>query len=560
MKKISKYVKKNMTVSLISATFVLLLLIMTAFWINRKGTFSIDDENKLVLDCDKSFVAGDTVECDVSLVVDNKTKIYSVNALYDFDEGITYESFGVNNDECTGEGCLEPIEINEDGFAIVNINGIEDDIYIGKLKVAMPEEVQANSNYKIGLKEIELSWDENDDVSDTMIELSDVSVNVRTANNIATLDEISIEDGELEEVTSSNPNLKKYEAFVGNDVTQTSISYSLTDENATVSGTGILDNLTLHYGSNIYYIDVTSEDKSVIIRYEVRIYREYEFTTDVYTYNKEENYIYTKDDSGEEIISNLEQLGDNLHYELIDGNKLAIVYGENDEVLGIYNIVNFETDYLIVDNKIRENDNITVGAFLESFDSEYLEFVVVNDLDEEVTDMSDVIKSTYKLEVYLENVLLDTFTIEKSYFKINDSLLVDNQNMIIKRLKLGTTYGEFKTNFDTSGEIEFISHIDNNEVTNEDIIKTGDIVRVSIDGDTFEYTLSVLGDVTKDGIINIQDVGILYRYFMGKRTLSDDSILAGDVINDGNINIQDVGILYRYFMGRRASLEVSNDD
>ena len=559
MKKMVKFVKKNLTVSLIGTTFALILLIMTVFWINRKGTFSVEDENKLVLDCDKVFITGDTVECDVSLVVDNKTKIYSVNALYDFDEGITYESFGVNNEECTGEGCLEAIEINEDGFAIVNINGIEDNIYIGKLKVTMPDEVQANSNYRIGLKEIELSWDEDDDVSDTMLELDDAIVNVRAANNVATLDEISIEDGELKELPSTDSSVKKYETEVEKDVTQTSISYSLTDENASVSGTGILDNLDLHYGNNIYYIDVTSEDKSVIIRYEVSIYRGYEFSTEVYTYNEKENFIYTKDDSGEEIISNLEQLSDNLHYELKDDNKLAIVYGEDDEVLDMY-IVNFETDYLIVDNKIREKDNITIGAFLESFESEFLEFVVVNELDEEVTDMSDTIKDTYKLKVYLDDILLDTFTIEKNYFKINDSLVVDNQNMIIKRLKLGTIYGEFKTNFDTSGEIKFISNIDDNEVDDDDIIKTGDIVRVSIDGDTFEYTLSVLGDVTGDGIINIQDVGILYRYFMGKRVLNDESIIAGDVINDGNVNIQDVGILYRYFMGRRSSLEVVNND
>lgn len=555
MKKIVKFVKKNLIVSLIGITFTLMLLIMTVFWINRKGTFSIEDENKLVLDCDKVFVAGDTVECDISLVVDNKTKIYSVNALYDFDEGITYESFGVNNEECTGEGCLEAIEINEDGFAIVNINGIEDNTYIGKLKVTMPDEVKANNNYKIGLKEIELSWDEDDDVSDTMLELDDVSVNVRSANNVATLDEISIEDVELKEVTSSESNVKKYEATVGNDITQTSINYSLTDENASVSGTGILDNLDLHYGNNIYYIDVTSEDKSVIIRYEVNIHREYEFKTDVYTYNKEENYIYTRDDSGEEIISNLEQLGDNLHYELKEDNKLVIVYGDDDEVFDMY-IVNFDTDYLIVDNKIRENEDITVGAFLESFDSEFLEFVVVNDLGEEITDMSDVIKSTYKLEVYLEDVLLDTFTIEKSYFKINDSLVVDNQNMIIKRLKLGTAYIDFKKNFDTSGEIKFISHLDGQEVDDEDIIKTDDIVRVSIDGDTFEYTLSVSGDVTGDGILKINDVGKLYRFIRNAQELSLAAECAGNVINDGVVKINDVGRIYRYLRGKISPLEV----
>ena len=186
-----EFIKKNSTVSLCITVFIILLLVMSVFWISKKGTFSIDEKNSVVIECPSVFERGKTIECDISLVMVDSTKVYSINANYDFDDEITYESFGVDNTECTGEGCLEALEITENGFAVINVDGFTGSISFGKLKVKMPDEATPDTQYKIGLKNIELSFDENGEVTNEMLELDDAFASSRTGNNVATLSNLS---------------------------------------------------------------------------------------------------------------------------------------------------------------------------------------------------------------------------------------------------------------------------------------------------------------------------------------------------------------------------------
>ena len=549
-----EFIKKNSTVSLCITVFIILLLVMTIFWISKKGTFSIDEKNSVVIECPSVFERGKTIECDVSLVMVDSTKVYSINANYDFDDEITYESFGVDNTECTGEGCLEALEITENGFAVINVDGFTGSISFGKLKVKMPDEATPDTQYKIGLKNIELSFDENGEVSDEMLELDDSFASSRTGNNVATLSTLSLGDIVLNEEFDSN--VFKYSASVNKDINNATINYTLTDENAIVSDNSSLGNVNLHYGTNVFNIVVTSEDGSTTNTYEISIYRNYEFSTSVYMYDKDNNYIYTRTDSGDEIISNLEQLSDNLHYELKDNNsKLSIIYGEEEELLTI-NIINFSLEYEIVNNSIYISNNLTYGELIDKINGESITIKLVDKDNVEITNEDTVIENNYKLNIYYNSKLLDSLKFIKEYLKIDDSLIVDNQNMMIKRLKLGTTYGEFKNNFDTSGTITFISWNGKN-ITDSDVLKTKDIVRIKLGDNTIEYTLSVLGDISGSGIVDINDVGMLYRYFRKKIELSDAAINAGFIWNNGTININDVGTLYRYYRGKITLPEVN---
>ena len=63
------------------------------------------------------------------------------------------------------------------------------------------------------------------------------------------------------------------------------------------------------------------------------------------------------------------------------------------------------------------------------------------------------------------------------------------------------------------------------------------------------YSIFLLGDVTGDGEIGINDVSRLYRYVKGIITLTDEEKNAGDVVADGSIGINDVSRLYRYTKG-----------
>ena len=84
--------------------------------------------------------------------------------------------------------------------------------------------------------------------------------------------------------------------------------------------------------------------------------------------------------------------------------------------------------------------------------------------------------------------------------------------------------------------------------------------------DTIKYTISVLGDVSGDkslsgkiigdGIIDVGDVGQLYRYLKGKTEFEYYQIAAGDILSDSSIKVNDVARLYRYIKGKNSTLEV----
>lgn len=550
MEKMSNIIKKNRDVSLFVGIFLVAFLIMTIFWISRKGTFSLEEEvNRVVIECPETSKLGQTIECDISLVMVDSTKVYSINANYDLGEGVTYESFGVDNSECTGESCLDPFVITENGFAVTNLDGFVGSIDIGKLRVKIPSNGSVNTNYKVGLKNVELCYDNNGE--EDMLDLDDSFVEVRTLNNVATLNNVTSSDTTF---TLDQSNQFKFKATVSENVSSINLNYELTDENSSIDG---VSNIDLHYGTNEIDVVVTAEDGVTSNTYTISVYRNYIFSTNVYTYNEDNNYIYTGTDKDETIISNLEQLSGGLSYSLNNSkDKLLIKYGD-DEILASIDIINFSIDYQIVNKNIYVGKDLTYQQLIAKINSvDDMIFKLFDNSDNEITDTGTIINENNKLKVYYNNVLLDTYSIILHYLNINYDF-IDNNNKIIHRLVLGTTYGDLKELFETSGSVKFVSNDEKTLRNDSDVVKTSDKVIIIVDNQQIKYTLSVLGDINGTGNTSIQDVGMLYRYYRNKRTLRPEQILAGNVINDGNISIQDVGVLYRYYRGKRTSLEVN---
>lgn len=75
-------------------------------------------------------------------------------------------------------------------------------------------------------------------------------------------------------------------------------------------------------------------------------------------------------------------------------------------------------------------------------------------------------------------------------------------------------------------------------------VKTGDAPAVAVG------TKILLGDVDENGEIDNLDADLIYRYFNGKETLSDDQLAAADVNNDGEVDNLDADDIYRYFNGK----------
>ena len=131
----------------------------------------------------------------------------------------------------------------------------------------------------------------------------------------------------------------------------------------------------------------------------------------------------------------------------------------------------------------------------------------------------------------------------------DESLTVDEENKIIKRILVDTTYSTIKSKINATVSI---TDKDDNAIDDTATAKTGD--KIIANGVT--YTVSVLGDVSGSGIrTDIADMSTAYNAFKGTRILSELEKSACDLNDNGEIDINDIVALYSYYKGRLKSLE-----
>ena len=85
----------------------------------------------------------------------------------------------------------------------------------------------------------------------------------------------------------------------------------------------------------------------------------------------------------------------------------------------------------------------------------------------------------------------------------------------------------------------------NGDITNYN----GNAVFFGIDNGIVTVYSYILGDVNRDGVVDIKDVTVLRRYLAGTVAGSDVDLLAADCNGDGVVDIKDVTILRRYLAG-----------
>ena len=133
--------------------------------------------------------------------------------------------------------------------------------------------------------------------------------------------------------------------------------------------------------------------------------------------------------------------------------------------------------------------------------------------------------------------------------------VVDTANFIVKdhvlsEIKGGSTVEEFDLGISDVYEVKIYNK--NNVLKTSGKLGTGDKVRIYLDNNMLdEYIISVKGDVTGDGKINIADVSKLYQFMKGRITMDECYQYAGNIAgNDNVIRINDVSKLYQYIKGR----------
>ena len=124
------------------------------------------------------------------------------------------------------------------------------------------------------------------------------------------------------------------------------------------------------------------------------------------------------------------------------------------------------------------------------------------------------------------------------------SVLISNgytiNDDIVTNFTLGETVAAIRTKLGSDVTIE----------TDKSVIATGAIIKKGNE----TYKVAVKGDITGDGIIEINDVSKLYRYYRNRITMTSEYVKASEVTGDNIIEINDVSKLYRYYRGRINTL------
>ena len=147
---------------------------------------------------------------------------------------------------------------------------------------------------------------------------------------------------------------------------------------------------------------------------------------------------------------------------------------------------------------------------------------------------------------------------EISLYKNKEILTLNNNNLeleesIIKRIGSGETFKTLQSKLTINGSTSFKDQ-NNTTLTATQKIKTGDKIIVTYENKSYTYTLSILGDLTGDGEVKINDVSKLYRAVKINSKLTEAEKASADTVKDNQIKINDVSRLYRYSKGVLSSL------
>ena len=240
-----------------------------------------------------------------------------------------------------------------------------------------------------------------------------------------------------------------------------------------------------------------------------------------------------------------------------------------------------------------DDENITEDGWYRTNDGFNLTYTDVYGNSQKITSPEDpevywvAKRYDYKIEYYYDGQIDDTLT--KTGKDVKGKEITVSEESINNNTKTGyklkNVDPENKMIYISSNEEENIIRVyyvkdetqtkelsytvkyyKNGVLTDTDKVKTGDTLEITLSKSTIQYIISVLGDVSGnksssgkiigDGVVNVGDVGQLYRYLKGKAEFEDYQMAAGDILSDNIIKVNDVARLYRYIKGKNETLEV----
>ena len=148
-------------------------------------------------------------------------------------------------------------------------------------------------------------------------------------------------------------------------------------------------------------------------------------------------------------------------------------------------------------------------------------------------------KQIKRVEYNSKNDYLSPVIEGDNYVNIN-AFSIDNLNRIIYGIPVGISFTELLDAVDTNGEKAIYSAA-GELLEEDDTLYTTDILKIDFDEDeTYEFRISVIGDVLGEGEITSDGINAIARYVIDQNGFDEVSLLSADYNNDGSIKMNDV--------------------
>ena len=304
-----------------------------------------------------------------------------------------------------------------------------------------------------------------------------------------------------------------------------------------------------------------SNSEDLVVEGTIKVF---DIKSDKYEINKEDKYIYTKNDTDSSMIMKnitVENGTGKIENNIFKVMDVDVVVEEYKIVSGSSSKYDMSKEYIYLRTDTFDKTKINcINCTLEVNDNTLN--VKYNDETLESYKLLSYSSTAYDLSKGYIYVGTNSFSL--SNIKLVNLTTVVNDNTL--EIKYGNTVMEsYKIVSVSSSKYDLSKdniRIGKDETFDLDNIKVTNAAKEYSNGKLYikygsevikTYTVSsrLKGDINNDDKITIIDVSMLYRHIKKRSIITDqETLLISDINNDGKITIMDVSLLYRYVKGK----------
>ena len=237
-----------------------------------------------------------------------------------------------------------------------------------------------------------------------------------------------------------------------------------------------------------------------------------------------------------------------INYKIYIDNNYTEIYGSQRVIIS-ENEINYSKDYEgIYDgdnhtfNLDVRLDNYTIRYSLDNSNFNLTKIPSFSDIGEHVVYYR-ITSSTYgeidgsnKVKIYgIKDISSDAV--------VNNNIIAFKKNSLNALIKTFNIYAE---------DAVYKHYDKNNVLINTDKIATGEKIIISIlDRDVYSYNISLVGDVSGDGVIDSMDLLRVRQHLIGSRVASGSYYIAGDINNDNKVDSFDLLRIRQHLIGTK---------